>query len=154
MYRHILVPLDGSRLSECVLAHVTALARDCSVERVSVVRVVEPMNPVVGDGYVFEPERIQAIDEAERKISEEYLSNVVRGLSRDGIHVEAHVLSGRVAETLTNFAEGTSVDLILMATHGRSGITRWMLGSVAERVMRSSCVPVLMVRAPGCVPGV
>jgi nucleotide-binding universal stress UspA family protein len=46
------------------------------------------------------------------------------------------------------------VDLIIIATHGRSGVSRWVWGSVADRILRSSCVPVLMVRAPGCVPGI
>ncbi len=59
---------------------------------------------------------------------------------------------GGVAEGIADYATKNDADLIIMATHGRSGISRWVLGSVADRVLRSSCVPVLMVRAPGCEP--
>jgi len=63
-------------------------------------------------------------------------------------------LFGRVVEELANFAEKNQIDLIIIATHGRSGVSRWVWGSVADRILRSSCVPVLMVRAPGCVAGI
>jgi nucleotide-binding universal stress UspA family protein len=64
------------------------------------------------------------------------------------------VLEGKVADTLAQWAEKNGVGLIIIASHGRSGVTRWIMGSVADRVMRSACVPVLMVRAPGCFPGI
>ena len=59
-----------------------------------------------------------------------------------------------VAEDVANYASKTGADLIVIATHGRSGPSRWVWGSIADRILRSSCVPVLMVRAPGCVPGI
>jgi nucleotide-binding universal stress UspA family protein len=61
---------------------------------------------------------------------------------------------GKVAESIADYATKNGVDLIIIATHGRSGVSRWVWGSVADRVLRSACVPVLMVRAPGCVPGI
>ena len=59
-----------------------------------------------------------------------------------------------MADTLAQWAEKNEVDLIVIASHGRSGISRWVMGSVADRVLRSACVPVLMIRAPGCVTGI
>jgi len=56
---------------------------------------------------------------------------------------------GSVADSLVDFAEAGGIDLIVIATHGRSGVSRWVRGSVADRVLRASRVPVLMVRAPG-----
>jgi nucleotide-binding universal stress UspA family protein len=57
-----------------------------------------------------------------------------------------------VADSLADYAVNNDIDVIVMAGHGRAGVSRWMMGSVAENMVRSSCVPVLMVRAPGCEP--
>ena len=59
-----------------------------------------------------------------------------------------------MADSLADYAVNTDVDLIVIASHGRSGVSRWVMGSVAEKMVRSSSVPVLMVRAPGCEPKV
>ena len=64
------------------------------------------------------------------------------------------MIVGRVTESLIDHAHDTGVDLILIATHGRSGITRWVMGSVADKIIRSADIPVLMVRAPGSQGGV
>ena len=61
---------------------------------------------------------------------------------------------GRAADRLVDFSEKNDIDLIVMASHGRSGVSRWAYGSVADKVFRASCVPVLMVRAPGCISGI
>ena len=76
------------------------------------------------------------------------------GTQSDGVNLRTDVIVGKVAESLAEYAEKNGADLIIIATHGRSGISRWAWGSVADRVLRSSCVPVLMVRAPGCIPGI
>jgi nucleotide-binding universal stress UspA family protein len=59
-----------------------------------------------------------------------------------------------VAESIAEYAEKNSADIILIASHGRSGISRWVMGSVADRILRSARVPVMMIRAPGCLPGI
>jgi nucleotide-binding universal stress UspA family protein len=71
-----------------------------------------------------------------------------------GAKLQTEVMMGKPADSLAEYAEKNGVDLIVIATHGRSGVSRWVFGSVADRVMRSACVPVLMVRAPGCMPGI
>lgn len=155
MYRNILVPLDGSELAECVLPHMEAIARGCGVANVTLVRVVEPIPMMVSGGeYVLSPEQWQRMETENRAAAEGYLSQLVNRVKYDGIAVKAEVLTGgRAAEVIANYAAKNNVDLIIIATHGRSGVSRWVWGSVADRVLHSACVPVLMVRAPGCVPG-
>ena len=89
-----------------------------------------------------------------REDAQNYLKEIVSRTKYDGARVESAILYGRVADTLADFATKNQIDLIIIATHGRSGVSRWVWGSVADRILRSSCVPVLMVRAPGCVPGI
>jgi nucleotide-binding universal stress UspA family protein len=60
------------------------------------------------------------------------------------------VIYGKAADAIADYGDTKDFDLILIATHGRSGVSRWVWGSVADKIMRSACVPILMVRAPGC----
>jgi nucleotide-binding universal stress UspA family protein len=156
MYRIILVPLDGSELAECVLPHVEFLAKGCHVQKVLFVRVVEsfPQPSSSMTEYAVTPQEQAKIDAQAQKEAEKYLKGVISRVQYDGIEVGWEVLSGRVAETLAEYAVKKDADLIVIATHGRSGITRWAWGSVADRILRSACIPVLMVRGPGCVPGI
>ena len=62
--------------------------------------------------------------------------------------------SGKAADMLADYVKGSDADLVVIASHGRSGISRWVYGSVADRLLRAACVPVLMVRAPGCIAGI
>jgi nucleotide-binding universal stress UspA family protein len=78
---------------------------------------------------------------------------VEQSLKEKGFKVKAESSLGKPAEEIVNYANKNKVDLIVMASHGRSGISRWAYGSVAEKVLRSSCVPVLLIKVPGCVTG-
>ena len=153
MYRKILAPLDGSKLAECVLPHVAALAQASQVQEVVFVQVFEPFRPPPSD-YVVSEQEIARINSGNRAAAENYLQELVKRVHLEGIQKRWEVVSGRVAEALADYANKNNVDLIIIATHGRSGISRWVWGSVADRILRSSCVPILMVRAPGCVPGI
>jgi nucleotide-binding universal stress UspA family protein len=158
MYQKILVPLDGSELAECVLPHVEAIAGGCRAAKIVLVRVVEPYRPTRGKAYYsLLPEESKEdwkwVEEG-RSAAENYLKQVASRLAKGGRDVQTEVLVGRAAESLADFASKSAADLIVIATHGLSGITRWLWGSTADRVLRSSCVPVLMVRVPGCVPGI
>jgi nucleotide-binding universal stress UspA family protein len=157
MYRKILVPLDGSQLAECVLPHVEAIASGCQVQHIVLARVVEPYEPVRGKAYYsLLPEDFKEdwkwVEEG-KSAADKYLNDIAGRLRGGGRDVESRVLVGRAAETLAEFASKEGIDLVVIATHGRSGVSRWVMGSTADRIMRSACVPVLMVRAPGCVPG-
>ena len=91
---------------------------------------------------------------ARKSAATDYLNQVAKQLKQEGTTVQAKVIVGRVTESLIDCAEQNDVDLILAATHGRSGVTRWVRGSVADKILRSANVPVLMVRAPGTKGGI
>jgi len=76
---------------------------------------------------------------------------VVGRLKHDGVEFQTEVIVGTVAESLIDYTEVNNIDIILIATHGRSGVSRWVRGSIADRILRGSSIPVLMVRAPGTV---
>jgi nucleotide-binding universal stress UspA family protein len=153
MYQKILVPLDGSELAECVLPHVEALVRGCQVKNVVFARVVEPIYLPTGD-YVPDPEQIKKLESESKAAARDYLKKVTAKPDYAGTSLKTEVLYGKTAEVLADYASKNQIDLIIIATHGRSGVSRWVWGSVADRILRSSCTPVFMVRAPGCVPGI
>jgi nucleotide-binding universal stress UspA family protein len=148
MYQKILVPLDGSEVAECILPHVKAIATGCGVRQVVLLRVAEPIPAEISPTIDFEE-----VQKAGVKPAKQYLARIKAQLSKEGLNVEAEVLTGGAAETIINFVESNKVDLIALATHGRSGISRWVFGSVAEKVVRSSSVPVLLIRPKGFKSG-
>ena len=158
MYNKIMVPLDGSDLAECVMPHVEAITTGCKITNVVFVRVVNPIHlpvsvPAKGDFGFSENERHE-LEEQHKQTADTYLKQIVENTRLEGAVLGYEVLVGKVADTLAHWAEKNGVDLIVIASHGRSGISRWVMGSVADRVLRSACVPVLMIRAPGCVTGI
>ena len=153
MYKRILVPLDGSELAECVFPHVEAIAKGCGVDSVVLLRVLDTFVSSAVEAYLNEEQRREA-DERAKITMKEYLNEVVGRINLDGVEIQKRLITGRPAESIAEYATENDVDLIAIATHGRSGISRWAWGSVADRILRSTCVPVLMVRAPGCVPGI
>ncbi|MBW1714199.1 MAG: universal stress protein [Deltaproteobacteria bacterium] len=128
MYKKILVPLDGSEVAEKILGQVVDLARLTGAEivllRVALARTFPGADPT--------DKQVEVVDRAEK-----YLAGVKEKLEKEGLKVSAHVLLEHAQE----------VDLVAMSTHGRTGLGRWALGSVAERVLRHSPKPVLLVRA-------
>ena len=158
MYNKIMVPLDGSDLAECVLPHVETITTGCKITNVVFARVVDPIRlpvsvPARGEFGFREKDR-QELEEYRKKRAEAYLKKAIESTTLEGAVLSYQVLEGKTADTLAHWAEKNEVDLIVIASHGRSGVSRWVMGSVADRVLRSACVPVLMVRAPGCVPGI
>ena len=155
MYEKIMVPLDGSELAECVLPHVEGFIKGCHVSNVVFVRVVEPITAPVGIGNVYIGREESRERESTRKSAvKDYLNQIVDRLKHEGTELHSEVLVGRVADSLADYTEKNDIDLILIATHGRSGVTRWVRGSVADKILRYSNVPVLMVRAPGTKGGI
>ncbi len=157
MYQKILVPLDGSKLAECALPHAEELAKGCDTEEVILVSVTErvPGYRAVEDpgqplGQRLVPE---AMGKKERQ-AQRYLGRIAKTMEAKGIKVVTEVLLGNPAEEIAIYAKHPGCDVIVMSSHGRSGPSRWAHGSVADRILRASCVPVLMVRAPGCMSGI
>lgn len=152
MYQKVLVPLDGSELAECVLPHVESLAKGCQVKSIVFVRVAEPVNLDIREYQNLNDKAWKLIESEHKKNAQKYLQELVKRLKYPDVKLEIKALVGGVADSIADYASENQVDLIVIATHGRSGIGRWVWGSTADRILRSACVPVLMVRAPGCSP--
>ncbi len=155
MYRKVMVPLDGSELAECVLPHVESLAKSGQAGSVILVRVAESFQSQSwGEATVWmSDEEKKEYDVTHRKAAASYLDDVAARLDVAGAGVEKVVLNGGVAWTLADYANKNNVDLVVIATHGRSGVSRWVMGSVAQRLLHSICAPVMVIRSPGCMPG-
>lgn len=150
MYKKILVPLDGSKLSESSLPHVKAIALGCSVPEVVLLRVIEPvLNPEAAEDAMAGRELIAQVEKNNRAKVQSYIEALGKQLQKEGVNARAVSRAGKPAEEILAFAAEQGVDLIIMSTHGRSGVTRWFLGSVADRVVRHSTVPVLLISAAG-----
>ena len=153
MYSKIVVPLDGSELSENALKHAQTIIGQNPKAILILLRAIEPFFP---DAYYL-GEVIQYSVDAEKKAernARQYLSKVASRLRKEGIsHVRTVILQGRPDIEIMNYLAKRKVDLVVMTTHGRSGISHWLMGSVAERVMRHSPVPVLVVPPPGSSGG-
>jgi len=145
MYKKILVPLDGSKVAEGVLPHAKSLAYS---EGAELVLLTVAANPAMD--FVFsDPGLAQdAVSEQEEK-SKTYISEVENGLKAEGFRVSTLLRIGSVAEVILGVAEELQADVIAMSTHGRTGPARWLLGSIAERVVHNSNIPVLLIRAKG-----
>lgn len=156
MYKKILVPLDGSDLAECVLPYVEGFLAGFPASTIALVRVLEPESVKFDDTAMLSStgrdsliEYTRRIEEKKKSAAADYLENIADRLKRTGVESRTEVLIGSVADRLAEYTETNDIDLIIIATHGRSGISRWVRGSVADRVLRFSRVPVLMVRADG-----
>jgi nucleotide-binding universal stress UspA family protein len=151
MYKTIMVPLDGSELAECVLPYVEAFVNQCQVQTIVFIRVLEPLTSATAREYSISLEEMEKREMGRKNTANLYLKEVAGRLKADGTKLKTEVLIGRVADELAEYAENSDIDLILIATHGRSGISRWVRGSVADRILRSASLPVMMIRAPGSV---
>lgn len=154
MYKKIMIPLDGSALAECVLPHVEAIGRGCAIEEVILLRIVEPERVYSTANTSLDPNLVAIRDSERKKAAETYLHEIGNRLVAVGLKCRVKAIVGRVAEGLVDYCAANSIDLIIIATHGRSGITRWVRGSVADKILRSSKIPVMMVRAPGTQDGI
>ena len=151
MYKKILAPFDGSEFSECTLEHVRAVATGCQVPEVILLRVVEPANPQV---YArLTPDLIADMEKTAQSVAKDYLAKVADDLKKGGVAAETAVVLGQPAEVILDYTKQNQVELIIMSTHGRSGVSRWAFGSVADRVLRHSAAPVLIVAPATCRVG-
>ncbi len=153
MNRRMLIPLDGSQLAEQVLPHVKGLI-DCQGAEIHLLSVAPVIDNVAASVmlyplYVYREQL--ADEESERKRIETELTNYLQSIARDLELSRATTLCavrfGSPADEILAYASEHKADLIAMCTHGRSGLARWAYGSVADRVLRVSSCPVLLVRA-------
>jgi len=129
MYQRIMVPLDGSELAQTALAHALAICRAFGATLLLL--------------YVRDP-RLGSVEAARR-----HLEYVRDQQAASGVPIEILVREGPVEAAIVDTVAEERIDMITMATHGRSGLQRAVYGSVAEQVLRSSNKPVLLVRVPG-----
>jgi len=148
LYKRILVPLDSSGLAECVLPHVEAIAAGCGVAEVVVVSVVESAYYFADDGGAGTVDVVK-LQQLREENTVKYLEDVAKRLQAKKLNVKTAVLKGGAADAIVDYAKKNGVDLIAMATHGRSGVGRWVWGSTAEKVLRSTPTPILMIRPEG-----
>ena len=144
-FNRLLVPLDGSAVAEAVLPYARRLAGGRGSQLI-LVQVVMP-TPVAA--AIEAPAAAQIVAEADERARVEaqaYLGRMSERLRRDGREVTPLVLLGDPATVITNVAREHAVELIAMTTHGRTGLSRLMFGSVAEHVLRHAPVPVFLVR--------
>lgn len=159
IYKEILVPLDGSELAEAALIPARELASAFGA-RVTLLTVVPvPIRPSLiwaydgyGGGAPVGSETVAEIDEViEREQAEEtakatnYLCETGDKLKAEGISAREQVVKGDPASVICDIARDIPADMIVMSTHGRSGIQRWVHGSVADRVLRDAEVPILLI---------
>jgi len=129
MISHILIPLDGSALAECVLPHVLTMARSTNAN-VTLLHVLELPHATTDK---------QAVDPLEwylrKQKAEEYLDNISTKLRNNNLKVEEVIMEGPPAECVIDFAHNNEVDLIALSSHGRSGLSRWNVSSVVQKII-------------------
>jgi nucleotide-binding universal stress UspA family protein len=144
------VPLDGSEYSEYVLEQVKEMAVNCHIKEIIILYVVEPLNPAL---YEVPSQIIDDAYSKGKNFGRAYLDRIVAKLQAEGVAAPSVRGEGKVGESILDYVGKNGVDLIAMSTHGRSGLTRWMIGSVADKIVQNSTVPVLLVRPPNTKEG-
>jgi nucleotide-binding universal stress UspA family protein len=144
MYQRILVPLDGSPVAEAILAHALNLSQKENAELFLLNIAVDP-----AAAFSFsEPGFAEEFVENQENTSKEYLSEICANLIAKGYKVSSVIRTGPVPATILDVAAEINADIIAMSTHARRGVAHLFLGSVAEKVLRTASIPVLLFRPP------
>jgi len=141
MYKRIVVPLDGSPLAEQALTHATAQAERFEAE-IILLKVLEPLPKAI----LTSPASVQRAEQLSAQLARDYLERIADQIREEGIAAKAALLEGKPYVEIVRFSAKPEVDMIVMSTRGHSGWSRWLLGSVADRVVRGATVPVLLVQ--------
>jgi nucleotide-binding universal stress UspA family protein len=143
-YKRVLLPLDGSKTSECSIPDAVALAGSTGAELV-LLYVIEPISDVLR--VIGRRLHIDQQFKVRRAQATGYLDGIRHRIAGRVLNLRVAVETGPPAETILKYAGTHDIDLVVMATHGHSGIKRWLLGSVVNKVAQGAEVPVLLVRA-------
>ena len=144
-YKKILVCLDGSALAETALPHAQSLATD---EQAEILLLRISANPAAEFSF-SDPGLAHALIEEMEAETLTYMQSARGRLQKAGVRTSFLICQGPIAETILQVAAEHQADVIVMSTHGRSGVKRWLLGSVADRIVTHSNVPVLLIRPHG-----
>jgi nucleotide-binding universal stress UspA family protein len=142
MFKKILVPLDGSAMAEKALPYAEALGHKFEAELI-LLWVLHPL-VVLSD---YGAHSYETLIELEKQEARTYLTMRQIELVKKGQSVQVEILDGPAAEQIIDFADREQVDMIAMCTHGRSGLQRWVYGSVAAKVLQQAPCPILLVKA-------
>jgi nucleotide-binding universal stress UspA family protein len=145
MFQRVLVPLDGSALGATVLPWAKELARRAKAKLFLLYVILSP-DKIIGVSHYaisFEKQLIEIL----RKQGREYITGVATELQREKIDFQYDLITGMPADTILDYAKENDIDLIAMSTHGQTGVGRFILGSVADKVVHVSDLPVLLIRA-------
>ena len=142
MHKRVLLALDGSTMAEQALPHAVEQAKRFRSELI-LLRTIGPS--LQGSG--LSTMELGWVQEQMDKWARDYLESIATQVRAEGVPVKVIVLHDPPHEAITQFAEANSVDLIVICSRGQSGPSRWLMGSVADRVVRGAAVPVLLVRA-------
>jgi nucleotide-binding universal stress UspA family protein len=141
MFQRILVPMDGSSLAECVLPHILAIGKSFEAE-ITLLRVLDPV------GAVTRPRPVDPLDWQIRKAeAETYLKSLAERFQGSGLQIDVEVREGKAAESVIEFARSSNADLILLSSHGQSGISGWNISSVVQKIILRAQTSVMIVRA-------
>ena len=146
--RTLLVPLDGSKFAEVVLPHVQQLAKQRGAELVNIVLIRIYEKPFVTADYP-ESDWAKHVERMVNYFKQEaasYLAEVQKSLSVAGLNVRAEVIMGKPADEIIKYAHNNHPNLVVMATHGSSGLSLWEYGNIADKVLRGVSSPIFMVR--------
>lgn len=175
MYNKVVVPLDGSKLAEAALPHLEEIAKGCSIPEILLVSVTERIKGRIRQDQVFEASSsksydapiptvvniqagllfsthstgIQEIPLAMGKMAKtayDYLCKIAKQLDAKGFRNQINVLAGKPAEEIVHFVEEQGADLIIMASQGKGGLNRWDISNIADKVIKTAKVPVMLVR--------
>lgn len=150
MYMNILVPLDSSELSEISLEHVKKIAAGETKPDVTLLIVLEHISYLAFASRAnLSDDSILRIERESQVRAREYIDAVINKLKQGGISARGEVLWGQPAEEILRYAKEKQIDLVVMSAHGRSGIQRWAFGSVADKVIRYSPIPILIIPPHG-----
>jgi nucleotide-binding universal stress UspA family protein len=142
-FERILVPLDGSEFAEAALDPALAIARAIGAE-VVLFRVAQPIPRT--DKLAEMPDVYNDVVAATCREAEEYLTGLQEGLAPDQVSIEYRPAAGGIARQILDYAAGHDIDLIILSSHGRTGVDRWVHGSVAQKVLSNCSCSTLMIR--------
>lgn len=177
MYNKVVVPLDGSKLAETALPHLEEIAKGCSIPEIYLVSVTEQIKGRIRQDQVFEASSPKSYDRPlpvvtnmqtgllfsthstgiqeiplalgrMAKTAYDYLCRIAKQLEDKGFRSHINILAGKPAEEIVRFVDEQSADLIIMGSQGKGGLNRWNISNIADKVVKTAKVPVLLVR-PG-----
>ena len=145
MYKSILTPLDGSKRAETILTHVEELARRFDA-KVVFLQVIEPNVFIVGSETAFYGQYKEEVEQRKER-AEAYLAGIKGEFREKGIESRVRVVNGPIIEAIIAAAESENADIIAIASHGRSGLSRVFYGSVAAGILNRADRPLLLIRS-------